>query len=64
MDNVEWLREFAEIHFDPDTIHHFISSADEIERLRGKLEKMQRSRDRYRQSWEAEKARVALKEGE
>ena len=32
----------------------------EIERLRAALEKMQRSRDRYRQAWEDEKARAAL----
>ena len=30
----------------------------EIERLRESLKKMQRSRDRYRQAWEAEKTRL------
>lgn len=38
------------------------ASATEIERLRAALDKMKRSRDRYRQAWEAEKARAALKE--
>lgn len=32
----------------------------ENERLRAGLDKMQRSRDRYRQAWEAEKAFAAL----
>lgn len=32
----------------------------ENERLRAGLDKMQRSRDRYRQAWEAEKACAAL----
>lgn len=32
----------------------------EIDHLRAALKKMQRSRDRYRQAWEAEKARAAL----
>lgn len=32
----------------------------EITRLRAALDKMKRSRDRYRQAWEAEKARAAL----
>ena len=34
MDNVEWLREYAEVHFDPDTIKRCNLAADEIERLR------------------------------
>lgn len=35
---------------------------EEYERLRAALKKMQRSRDRYRQAWEAEKARAALED--
>jgi len=35
---------------------------EDTKRLRRALEKMQRSRDRYRQAWEAEKTRAALKE--
>ena len=37
-------------------------AADEITRLRAALDKMKRSRDRYRQAWEAEKARAALED--
>ena len=37
--------------------------SEEIERLRTALDKMQRSRDRYRRAWEAEKTRAALAQG-
>ena len=35
-------------------------AADEIARLRAALETMQRSRDRYREAWEAEKTRATI----
>lgn len=54
---------FGMEYYDPtyDTRHE---AADEIERLRAALKKMQRGRDRYRQAWEAEKARSALQQKE
>ncbi len=55
-DIVERLRDK---HCCDDTCH-CDEAAAEIERLRAALDKMQRSRDRYRHAWEAEKARAAL----
>lgn len=37
-------------------------AAARIEQLEKALDKMKRSRDRYRQAWEAEKTRAALEE--
>lgn len=54
----------ADPYADPDHVCDLIVDVvDEIERLRAALEKMQRGRDRYREAWEAEKARAALAGG-
>jgi chaperonin cofactor prefoldin len=45
-----------------DTTHDDLAKElrDRFEKLDRRLAKMQRSRDRYREAWEAEKARTTL----
>ena len=60
VDIVEKLRDLAACKHDDLSIA--AEAADKIEWLLAEVERLKRSRDRYRKAWKEEQARAALKQ--